>query len=54
MGFKYNNAQGGKVYVTRSNYIRFNYGRTCCVSNQDDAGVFNCDNLFNVVLLWYD
>ena len=40
------NAQGGKGIVTRSTYIRFNYGREWCISNQDDAGVLSQDNLY--------
>ena len=40
------NAQGGKGTVTRSNYIRFNYGRQWCISNQDNASVLNSDNLY--------
>ena len=35
------NAQGGKGTVTRSNYIRFNYGREWCISNQDDSGIIS-------------
>ena len=45
-GFQTYNAQGGKGTVTRSNYIRFNYGREWCISNQDDTGVLSQDNLY--------
>ena len=40
------NAQGGKSIVTRSNYLRFNYGREWCISNQDNLGVLSQDNLY--------
>ena len=36
---EYYNAQGGKGMVTRSNYLRFNYGCNWCSSNQDDTGI---------------
>ena len=45
-GLQYYNAQGGKGSVVRSNYIRFNYGRQWCISNQDDTGLLSQDNLY--------
>ena len=45
-GYQTYNAQGGKGTVTRSNYIRFNYGREWCISNQDDTGVLSQGNLY--------
>ena len=45
-GLQYYNTQGGKGSVVRSNYIRFNYGRQWCISNQDDTGLLSQDNLY--------